>query len=54
MASGGGMESKIAKLESDVDYIKTTLVDIKSDTREVKKDAKTDFRLLFGALIALH
>ena len=56
MSSGGGgnnMESRIAKLESDVDYIKTTLSDIKEDTREIKRDARNDFRILFGAIIAV-
>lgn len=55
LGSGGGgnnMESRIAKLESDVDYIKTTLSDIKADTREIKRDARNDFRFLFGAIIA--
>lgn len=48
---GGNMESRVAKLESDVEYIKRDIQDIKSDLREIKKDARSDFRMLFGAII---
>ena len=53
--NGGGssMESRVAKLESDVDNIKATLKDIKDDVREIKRDARTDFRILFGAVITV-
>ena len=47
------MEARMAKLESDVGHIQSVLVDIKTDTREIKKDAKEDFRILFGALIVI-
>ena len=47
------MEARLAKLESDVGHIQSALTDIKTDTREIKKDAKEDFRILFGALIAI-
>ena len=52
---GGGdnMEARVARLESHVEHIDTTLSDIKQDVRDIKKDAKSDFRILFGALIAL-
>ncbi len=50
---GGGMEPRVARLESDVENIKITLSDIKSDVREIKRDARTDFRLLFGTIITV-
>ncbi|MGK4442471.1 hypothetical protein ACSMDF_03770 [Yersinia enterocolitica] len=61
---GGDMHIRVAKLESDVEHIKKSIDDIKSDVREikrdirsefneVKRDSKTDFRLLFGAIIAV-
>ncbi len=31
-----GMEARVARLESDVDHIKTTLTDIKIDIRELR------------------
>lgn len=46
-----GMEARVAKLEAAVEHIQSDLRDIKSDVREVKHDARTDFRLLFGAII---
>jgi hypothetical protein len=45
------MEPRIAKLESDVGHIQTYVSEIKTDLRELKKDQKTDFRILFGAII---
>ena len=45
------MEARVAKLEAAVEHIESDLRDIKSDVREVKQDARTDFRLLFGAII---
>ena len=52
---GGGsdMQARVAKLESDVEHIKNSLKEIKDDVREIKRDARTDFRLLFGAIITL-
>lgn len=61
---GGDMHIRVAKLESDVEHIKKSLDEVKSDVREikrdirsefneVKRDSKTDFRLLFGAIIAV-
>lgn len=53
--NGGGddMLVRVAKLESDVEHIKTALKDIKEDLREIKRDARTDFRMLFGAIITV-
>ncbi len=35
---GGGMEERIAKLESDVEHIQTDMSDIKIDIREIRSD----------------
>lgn len=65
LAGGGsgphdpGMEARVAKLESDVGHIQQDIGEIKHDIRDLKnvdirdiRDAlRTDFRLLFGALI---
>lgn len=52
-SGGDDMQARVAKLESDVEHIKNSLKDIKDDVREIKRDARTDFRLLFGALITV-
>ena len=54
--SGGGphdpgMEARVAKLEAHIEHIQSDVQEIKSDIREIKRDARTDFRLLFGAVI---
>ena len=36
---------------SHIEHIQSDLSEIKSDIREIKRDARTDFRLVFGALI---
>ncbi len=47
------LEVRVAKLESDVEHIKSTMQEIKDDVREIRRDLRTDFRLLFGALITV-
>lgn len=42
------MESRVAKLESDVGHIMTTLADIKQDLRELRADSKNQFYILGG------
>lgn len=61
--TGGGdppMEARIARLEATVDHIQADIVDLKADVRELRGDMRglrgeqqTDFRILFGALIAV-
>jgi uncharacterized coiled-coil protein SlyX len=49
----GGMEARIAKLEASVDFIQREISDLKTEVRGLRTDARTDFRVLFGALIAV-
>lgn len=54
---GGGtfdpMEARVAKLEASVAHIERDIGEMKTDVRGLRSDARTDFRLLFGALIAV-
>ena len=52
-SGGGGMEPRIAKLESDVGHIQDDVREIKIDIRGMRNDAKEDFRILFGAIIVV-
>ena len=47
----GGMEARVAKLEASMEYVQRDIGEIKTDIREIKEHARTDFRVLFGALI---
>lgn len=54
------LESRVARLESDVSHIRSDIEHIKSDIRDmrhdvkdVRKDMQTDFRMLFGCIIAV-
>lgn len=67
----GGMEARVAKLESDIQHVVRTLDELKADGRAhrdalvrfssevngefraVRKEMRDDFRLLFGAIIAV-
>jgi hypothetical protein len=40
---GGDMEARIARLESDVNAIQTSIADIKLDIREFRKESREDF-----------
>ncbi|MCU5774740.1 hypothetical protein N5923_21690 [Erwiniaceae bacterium BAC15a-03b] len=46
-------EVRLAMLESNVENMKDSIKGINDDIREIKRDARTDFRMLFGAMIAV-
>ncbi|MNJ59909.1 hypothetical protein D3C77_556160 [compost metagenome] len=48
---GGDVEARVAKLETHVEYIRRDLDVIVEDLREHRKETRSDFRILFGALI---
>ena len=52
----GNMEARIAKLEAGAEYIQRDIKELKDDVRSIRTDVHsirtTDFRLIFGALIA--
>ncbi len=68
---GGDLEARVAKLESDVEYIKRDISEIKvrqqafiertednfkevrQEFKAVRSEMKNDFRMLFGAIIAV-
>lgn len=56
---GGGdgtsdnMEARVAKLEASSEFIQREIADVKSDIRGLRSDARTDFRILFGAIITV-
>jgi hypothetical protein len=48
-----GMEARVAKLEAAVEHIQRDTTDIKTDVRSLRDNARTDFRVLFGAIIVV-
>ena len=57
VAGGGGghdgyMEARVAKLEASAEYIQREIADLKLEVRSLRNMAVTDFRVLFGAIIA--
>lgn len=53
MVGGANTEARMARLEATAEHILREIGDVKADAREIKKDARSDFRLLFGAVIAV-
>lgn len=53
--NGGGtdLEARVAKLETHVEYIRRDLDVIVVDLREHRRETRSDFRILFGALITV-
>jgi hypothetical protein len=55
--TSGGMEPRIAKLEASVEHVQQDIRDIKSDIHDICGDITgirtTDFRIIFGAIIAV-
>lgn len=41
---GGTMEARVAKLESDVEFIKRDIADIKQDVRDMRTELKNDLK----------
>jgi hypothetical protein len=47
------MEARVAVLEQIAKDTKEILVEMKRDIRDIRLDQRTDFRLLFSAVIAV-
>ena len=47
------MEPRVAKLEAAVEHIQRDISDIKSDVRALRDNARSDFHVVFGALMAV-
>lgn len=54
------MEPRIARLEAGMEYLTREISELRTDVRELRSDistarmdAKTDFQLVFGALITV-
>ena len=52
-SGGGGIEARVAKVEAAIEHIQSDISDIKSDIRDLRSETRIDFRLLFGAIIAV-
>ncbi len=51
--TSGGMEARVARLESDVEHIKTTTGEIRLDIRELRKKIDDHFLILGGMIVAV-
>lgn len=47
------LEARVAKLEASVEHIAVDIADIKDELKTLRGNARTDFRLVFGALISV-
>lgn len=52
-SGGDGMEARIARLESAVEYIHRDVADIKTDVREIRGKMDTHFYWILGAFAGL-
>lgn len=61
---GGGVEGRIAKLESDMEHVKTYLAEVKEDMRgmrselkgdikELRSEMRSDFRIIWAGMFAI-
>lgn len=51
--NSGDMEARVAALEAHVAHIREDVADLKSDVKALRGTTQTDFRVLFGAIIAV-
>jgi hypothetical protein len=47
-----GMEARVARLEATVGHIQTDTTDIKAEIRQMKQNARADFLITWGGMIA--
>lgn len=47
-----GMEARVAKLEAAAEHIQSDVRDVKADVRELRVNARTDFFITWGGMIA--
>ncbi|WP_024278602.1 hypothetical protein [Xanthobacter sp. 126] len=47
------MEARVAKLEASSDHLVRSVDGLRIDVREAKCGAERDFRILFGAIVAV-
>jgi len=52
--SGYNRETRLALLEMSVSHIENTLMDIKSDIKEVKIIVNSQFKWLMGTIVGFH
>jgi hypothetical protein len=48
-----GMEARVAKVEATLEHIQRDISDIKGDVRTQRENSRSDFRVLFGAIITV-
>jgi len=49
----GRMESDISYIKRDISDLKVDLKDVKTEMKDIRMDMRNDFRILFGAIIAV-
>ena len=47
------MEARAARLEAATEHLLQEVTAVKDDVREIRRNMRTDFRMLFGAIIAV-
>ncbi|HCM7227019.1 TPA: hypothetical protein N3282_002399 [Klebsiella aerogenes] len=47
------MESDISYIKRDISDVKDDIKDVRNEIKDIRNDMKSDFRLTFGALIAV-
>jgi tetrahydromethanopterin S-methyltransferase subunit G len=49
----GKVEPRLARIETVLEYVQGDVSELKGDFREMRKESRSDFRLLFGAIITV-
>lgn len=48
-----GMDARVKALETHVEYIRRDIGEMRTDVRDLRTEAHRDFKLIFGAIIAV-
>lgn len=51
-ASPAGLEARVARLEASMEFVVIMLRELKDEVRQLRTDARNDFRILFAVNIS--
>lgn len=49
----GQIEPRLARIETVLEYVQRDVGELKGDVREMRKEHRSDFRMLFSAIITM-
>jgi hypothetical protein len=49
----GRIEARLARIETTMDYVQRDVGELRTDMREMRREHRSDFRMLFSAIVTM-